>query len=378
MKVLHVITTLDQGGAETVLYRLILASGSAAEHTVISLVNPGFYGPELIKNGIAVHSLGMPLGRLTFKGLLRLYRLILKIGPDVIQTWMYHANLLGGVIGRLAGIRSIVWSIHNLNLDAAHNSLQTRVVWRFSVIFAALLQVATVFVSKEARRAHMKLGFRSQNMKIIPNGVDWQLFSINPRDRWQVRAELGVGDEEFLIGCVARWNSYKDHRNLLQSLSILKKKSFIFRCVLVGPGIETGNTELMAMLLEFDLQTEIILTGARSDIARVMNALDLHVLSSAGEGFGNVTVEAMACGTTCVSTNVGGAEEIIGKLGWIVPPKDPLLLAVAIENAMTHVKHAHREKLQADCRSWVMRKFGMDTMVDAYMTLWNGVCSRRV
>jgi len=96
MKICHVITGLNDGGAEAVLYRLC-TSDTENRHVVISLMDEGKYGPLLRASGVKVYTLGMPRGKVTIEALVRLWRLLRSVRPDVVQTWMYHADLVGGV-----------------------------------------------------------------------------------------------------------------------------------------------------------------------------------------------------------------------------------------------------------------------------------------
>ena len=110
LRVLHVITGLGQGGAESVLFRLATHAGEPVEHVVVSLTDEGIYGERLRAAGIEVHALGMPRGRVSLGGFLALRRLIAGKRPDAVQTWMYHADLIGGLAARLAGVRAIAWA----------------------------------------------------------------------------------------------------------------------------------------------------------------------------------------------------------------------------------------------------------------------------
>ena len=110
MKIIHIITGLSNGGAEAVLFRLATRDGNNC-HQVISLMDAGYYGERLIAAGLKVHTLDMSRGRVTVSGITKLYKLLKVTKPDVVQTWMYHADLIGGILARLAGIRTVIWGI---------------------------------------------------------------------------------------------------------------------------------------------------------------------------------------------------------------------------------------------------------------------------
>ena len=124
MKVLHVITGLNDGGAEAVLHRLI-KHDPHDEHLVVSLTGEGKYGPVLRQSGVPVTALEMPRGRVTWQGLSGLWRVLRAQRPDVVQTWMYHADLLGGVCARVQGL-PVVWGIRNTTLVPGESRRSTR------------------------------------------------------------------------------------------------------------------------------------------------------------------------------------------------------------------------------------------------------------
>ena len=134
LRVLHVITGLGQGGAESVLWRLATYPDQAVEHVVVSLTDDGVYGERLRAAGVAVHTLGMPRGRITLGGFMALRRLIAQTKPQAVQTWMYHADLIGGVAARLAGVRAIAWGIRNSGAHLERSSRSARMVLRLSLI----------------------------------------------------------------------------------------------------------------------------------------------------------------------------------------------------------------------------------------------------
>ncbi|MEO5346361.1 MAG: glycosyltransferase [Magnetococcus sp. YQC-9] len=372
MKILHIITNLKQGGAESVLYRLVSASSDHLTHEVISLVSEDYYGPLLRRCGVRVHSLSMSPGRITWSDLRTLFHIIQSFQPDVVQTWMYHANFLGGMIAKVSSTAPVVWSVHHSDLGSAYNSRMTRFVAKLTAWLSPWLPAAIVYVSRSAAHQHHLFGFCDAKTIIIENGIDLSEFQIIPSARLRLRTEWGVEQDEQLIGCVARWDVYKDHRNLFQALSILSTKRKPVRCVLAGVGMEADNTDLISLIDEHLLSDKMILLGSRQDIPSIMSAIDLHVLPSIGEGFGNVTVEAMACGTPCVTTDVGAGARIVGDTGWVVPPANPTGLAAAMIDALDRIRQDEAGQIHVACRQRIEQNFSIDTMRSAYLDVWSG------
>ncbi|MBB5281786.1 glycosyltransferase involved in cell wall biosynthesis [Pacificimonas flava] len=216
------------------------------------------------------------------------------------------------------------------------------------------------------------MGYDNRKMIVIPNGYDLSVFSPDPSDRREIRERLGIPAASVAIGFVARFDPQKDHRTLLQALSEVKSAGVKILCLLVGQGLDDANEDIRAQMGALGLTTdEIRLLGRRNDIPAVMNALDVHVMSSSsGEAFPNVLAEAMACGTPCVSTNVGDAADIIGDTGWLVPPRSPSHLAEAIRNALSEVGGSGWDKRRAAARHRVLENFPMEKMVKRFHDAW--------
>lgn len=376
MRILHVTTGLENGGAEAVLYRVVAGERGGNAHAVVSLTGAGFYGERLTRVGVPVHALEIPRGRVSPSALLKLYRLIRSINPDIVQTWMYHADSAGGALARLAGKR-VVWGIHNSNLDADKTSRSTRFAARVCAWLSGVVPTKIICCSEQAVDVHIGFGYRPGRMVVIHNGTDIREYAPNAQVRPTLRAEWNIDDDETLIGMVARWDAQKDHVNLIAACARLASYPLgPWRVVLVGPGMDAGNKELVDLLEKHGARAHFHLAGARNDIPVVMNALDVHVLSSSGEAFGNVTIEAMACGVPAIVTSVGAGATIVGETGWVVPPRDPERLAKAIAGAMKEMKV--RDAWRAKCvaaRKRVVDRFGIDGMADAYRAVWQAACS---
>lgn len=371
-KVVHIITDLDDGGAEAVLYRLTSAP-SSWEHHVISLTDAGKYGNLLTQKRIQIYCLRINPSCPNPFSLYRLWRLIRRLQPDAIQTWMYHADLLGGLCAKFAGIQNIFWGIRNSTLDWQYSKKTTILITRLCAWLSKWIPLKIVCCARKAAHVHQAIGYEQSKCVVIPNGYNIQEFYPTPKARNSLRQAWALPDEQPLIGSVGRFHAQKDYPTLIEALSRLKQKGLPFHCVLVGTNLDEENHQLVSWLEEKDIRSHVTLLGRRNDVAVVMNALDLHILPSAfGEAFPNVLAEAMACGTPCVTTDVGDAAFLVGETGWIVPPRSPDQLADAIEAALGEKLNAPEQwqERQTDCRQRICDHFSLETMAAAYHQLW--------
>jgi glycosyltransferase involved in cell wall biosynthesis len=370
LNIVHIITSVSDGGAETVLYRLC-THDKQNRHTVISLMDSGKYGALLEASGIAVHCLGMPRGRMTLTGLWRLWRLLRSERPDVVQTWMYHADFIGGIVARLARIPIVNWGIRNSNLEPGKSARSTILIAQVCAWLSHWIPTAIVSCSAKAASDHQALGYAMGKFTIIPNGYNMVEFAPDPEARAQLRREWGVSEQTIFLGMVARYDPLKDHANLVNALQLIKHKKVSFQCALVGAEMDSNNHELCRLIESQGIRDNVLLLGERHDIPGVMNALDIHVLSSIGEAFPNVLAEAMACMTPCVTTDVGDAAVIVGDTGWIVPPSNSELLANAISEAIAKMQNAEQWAVRRSmCRERVVLNFSLERMVDNYHNAW--------
>ena len=373
--ILHVITGLGQGGAEAVLFRLAVHPVQPVRHVVVSLTDEGIYGARLRTAGIEVHTLDMPRGRVSVAGLRTLHALMKQVQPQVVQTWMYHADLIGGVVARLAGIRAVAWGIRNSGAHLARSSRSARLVLRLCALLSGRVPKAIVCAAQDSAERHRELGYRADRLMVISNGYDLARFTPDPEARERMRALWRVAPDVPLAGCVARWDPLKDHRNLLQAIGHLVREGRDqgLQCVLVGRGMATSNAELADLIDAEGLRGRVLLAGPSDDVPAVMNALDMHVLSSCAEGFPNVVAEAMACGTPCVVTDVGDAAYILGDTGPVAPPEQPAALADAIAAVLAQLATRGRDAVGLAGRQRVLERFDLQRMVDAYVEVWRRV-----
>lgn len=371
MKILHLTLGLGNGGAEGALYRLI-SFDQQNQHIVISIMGDGIYGEKLRKIGVKVYSFDVPQGRVPISIFFKLYKLFRLIKPDVLQTWLYHADVLGGVIGKLAGIQNIFWGIRHSNLSPSLNSRIILLLAKISSYCSSFIPVSIISCSHKATEVHIDIGYEASKFVTIANGYDLDNLSYSPILREKIRREWGVHEDCFVFGMVGRWDPQKNHQNLIKALALLSERAnFKFCCVMVGPLITNENTELLSIISNSRAQHLIKLAGPTNNISSVMSAFDVLVLPSSGEAFPNVVAESMACSTPVIATNVGDASLIVGETGWVVPSNDPKALAQAMSNSFEKYQNKSNWcNLKNAARNRVESCYSITNMVDAFNHEW--------
>ncbi|MCH4873234.1 glycosyltransferase family 4 protein [Pseudomonas sp. TMW22091] len=344
MKIVHVIVGLNVGGAELMLYRLCsaLSSGSDDEHMVISLTSLGEVGSLLQARGITVVPLGMSGVTSALHGLIKLVRELKHAKPDIVQTWMYHADLLGGVAARLVGVRKIIWGIRTTDINKGGGKL-TILVRKICSWLSASVPTVIICAAQASRKAHSAIGYASNRMIVVPNGFDMGALVASEQDRQALRMAYGVEHNELLIGSLGRFHQVKDHSTFIHAAGILAKKFTHVKFLLVGRDVDINNLQLMSNIKSTGYEERFILLGQRQDVAICLKAMDVFCLHSYTEGFPNVLGEAMSMGLPCVTTDVGDAAFLIGDNGLVVPPQAPVELSTALAHLIELSPEERRE-----------------------------------
>jgi glycosyltransferase involved in cell wall biosynthesis len=287
---------------------------------------------------------------------------------------MYHADLIGGIVSRLAGVKNIVWGVHHTTLVKGESKRSTILVAKLNAYLSIIIPRKVIYCAQKSREVQESIGCNSAKGVVVSNGYNVNDFIPNLNFRKKFREELGLSDDIFLIGHVGRYDPQKDQKNLIEAISFVAEKIKHFKVVMVGTNLDSNNQTLNAHIQNKGLEKHLVLIGRRNDVPAVMNGLDLFVLSSAfGEAFPNVLNEAMACGTPCVTTDVGDAALIVDGTGWVVPPRTPKTLSdamiQAIEEKRTH--HSTWLRRKEDCRKRIVENFSIEKMVSSYQQVWN-------
>ncbi len=373
LRILHVIGNLGPAGAEMMLYKLVEATrADGIEHKVISLTGDGVVGELLRARGIPVAWLGMRIGVPDPRAAARLVRRIRADRPDVVQSWMYHSDLLAG-IAAAAGRVPVVWGIRHGGVDARGMKRLTQLTRAVCARLSGVLPARIVCCGEAVMRSHAAAGYRTDRMVVIPNGFDLDRFAPDPAAGAHVRDELTVPPRAAAVGLVARFHPDKDHRTFLLAARAVADALPRAVFLLAGLDVTAANPTLTGWIDELGLGTRVRLLGVRKDVSSVLAALDVAVQSSRVEGFPNALGEAMACEVPVAATDCGESREIVGDTGRIVPTCDPGALAKAIVDLLS-LPAERRAALGRAARQRVMERYHIRTVARRFEALWSDVC----
>lgn len=351
-RVLHVITGLGVGGAETMLARLAaMAPTEMLDQRIVSLTPGGAVragmDPSMVSDLGMARALPSPLA------ILRLARMIRDFRPDVVQGWMYHADLMATLALFLSGRRrqtALCWGVRCSDMDTSRYSAKLKLIIAACARLSPLTD-AIVANSAAGREVHQSLGYQPSRFEIIPNGIDTDCFAPDPSGREAARTALGLASDAQVVAHVARVDPMKDHAGMLKAMERLPD----IHCLLIGTGTESLTKA-----------PNIHGLGCRQDVPALLAAADVIVSSSAfGEGFSNALAEGMACGLPAVATDVGDARVVVGPAGIVVPPGDPAALAEAMASVL-----ARREVLSPLARAHIAGNFSMEKVIRRFADLY--------
>ena len=368
VRVMHLITGLSTGGAETMLAKLVTRMDRQCfQSVVVSMTGPATIGREIMAAGIDVRDLKMRRGLPNPMALVRLLRLLRHERPHVVMTWLYHADLLGMIAAVLGASGRLIWNLRCSTIEPEYYR-------GFSGLILGLLArrsrvpVAVVVNSLAGRDAHAALGYAPRQWHLIPNGFDLSCFRPDAEARISVRDELSLPPDAPLIGFVARYEPIKDHASFLRAAARARESRQDMHFVLVGSDVDTANRSLNMLARDLGLTRNLHMLGRRSDVPRLTAAFDIACSTSLGEGFPNILGEAMACGVPPVVTDVGDCAAIVGEAGRIVPPGDPAAMAAAWLEVLA-LAPEQRQKLGQAARHRVEANFDLDSIVARYQDL---------
>lgn len=370
MRVLHIIVGLDVGGAELMLSRLVESTlnDSAQHHSVVSLSGLGTLGPRLRARGIDVQALGMSSALGSVGAVWRLRALIRRDRPDIVQTWMYHADLLGGIAARLAGVKQVIWGIRTTDVNS-RDSRSTAFVRSLCARLSTSVPRLIVCAADASRRSHIAAGYDASRMTVVPNGFDVADLVATPDQRAALRALCGFDDSVTVIGSLGRFHKDKDQENFIAAAGLVAARHPSVRFLMVGRGLERGNAELEEWIGRTGRADRFVLLGERGDVPVCLAAMDIFCLSSLTEGFPNVVGEAMAMALPCVVTDVGDAALLVHDTGVVVAKQDADALAAGMDQLLA-LDPQQRRRLGQRAQARIHAEFSMPRAVERFGSLY--------
>lgn len=375
-RVVHVINSLNTGGAETMLARLVSSDTGSFEHFVLPLLEGGAVTERVRLAGALEAPLRVDGIANLATAPFRLAARLKSLHPALVHGWLLQGNLAATLGTTLARIGTpVLWNVRWTLYDLQSEPLRTQALLRLSALLAHQPK-QIVFNSRLAVAQHTAIGFPPDRARVIPNGFDLGHFRPDPEQRAAVREELDIPAGAMVVGMIARYHPMKDHEMSLQAAARLVARGIDAVFVYAGRDVDHTNAVLTRLIAELGLGGRVRLLGERQDVERLYASFDLYWMSSwargMAEGFPNVVAEAMASGVPCVATDVGDAAWIIGDSGRVVPPRRPESLG----DAAAELLHAGPEALRQiglEARLRIQHEFSLESVVDAYRALYDEV-----
>jgi len=370
IRVVHLITELDAGGAQTALLRLLEQCTrdqvDQVQPRVVCLYVVCLYNEDKIV-AQQIRQLGIPVvGLRMHKGwrvdaLWRLYRLIRSQPIDILHCWMFHADIMGRLVGKIANVPVVIGSRRSIAIGGARREQLKR--------WTAMLDDHVIAVCEMARAAEItRTGAAPEKVTTIYNGIDSMPYNISLERAQQMRQMLGILEDALVVGTVGRLHPVKGYRYLLQAWPAIQQRVPRAKLLIIGDGELRADLEEQAHDLQ--IAEQLIFTGTRRDIPELLATMDLFILPSLWEGMPNVILEAMAAGVPVLATEVGGTTEIIvdPAYGQLIPPKDPDALATAAIALLVDDKR--RQQMARAGQQLVKEEFSIQRTASATLSLY--------
>jgi len=357
-----ILSSLNYGGAERQLINLLRdLNKEKFKPTVVTYYQGGRW-EEAIGNipGVAFASLRMKgrfdLFRMFVKGAF----LIHKYRPHILYGLLGDSCTLAFFLGKLFRKR-IIWGLRATNLNFREYSLFSGIVYRLNALLSRWADMI-ICNSWSGIEYHSSLGYKWENMVVVPNGIDISFFRNRFSESKILRESWGVPLDAQLIGRVGRLDTIKDYSTFLKAAAITsdRKKSAYF--AIVGEGTDEAKADLVNLSSSLGIKDRLIWLGPQENLPPIYSAFTISCSSSFGESFPNVIAESLACETPCVATDVGDSAKVLGPGGIIVPPKDPYALANAFEKVISMSEKDLRD-IGKKGRNHICQKFAIEKMV---------------
>ncbi len=369
-RILYLITGLNIGGAEVVLYNLTKKINKKAfEIVVVSIIPIGEIGKKIEKEGFKVLSLN---AKFKYNPLIffRFLKILRKEKIDILHAHMFHANLLGRIAGKMCRVPIIISTIHNENFGGKTRELL--------ICHTRLLGIKTVVISKKVGETMLKKRVVSKKeIVVIENGIDTEEFSPREDDNIKkTRTSLGIPKGIPVFLSVGRIEEQKGYPCLIDALEILDRKGINFCMLILGEGREREKIE--NLVKEKKLNKKIYLLGNKKNVKEYLTASDMFIMPSFWEGLPLALLEAMASGLIVVATEAGGIPGVINdkENGFLVEPKNSEVLAEKIAYVL-NLPEEERKRIENKARKAIRKRFSSEKMIKEYEKIYEKLLEKR-
>ncbi|MCK4994897.1 MAG: glycosyltransferase [Candidatus Omnitrophica bacterium] len=363
VKILHLITELEPGGAENLLLSLSENMFIRGFDVCIGyLKGKGTLAEDFKKSGIKVIHFNMR-SRFDIFCLLRLSAFITNEKFDIVHTHLIDADIFGYFGTKIAGVSCIVSTKHNTD-----DFRKRKTIPMLLDSFVSNHLSKNIAVSNSVREFLIKYqSINPKNIEVVYNGIDILKF-LPKKSKEQAKIDLKLNDKDYVVGTIARFDKQKGYKYLIKAIPLILQNHKNVHFVLVGEG--SLKNRISEMVVSMGLKDKVTFLGVRNDIPEILNALDILVLPSLWEGLGMVLLEAQAAGIVTVASDIDGIKEVIGdeKTGMLIPPADEKSLAQKVTTLIEN--ESLRNLLIAQAKESVKEKFNIEVMTDKIESIY--------
>ena len=367
MKIIHIIPSLGIGGTEKIL-DLITEKLKAHEHIIINLGNSGYIERSLKKRNHKIKKIKFNFYNFPIS-LLKILIFLRKENPEIIQSWLYKADLITIFIRLILNHRNIIWNIRGTKIQDFWKLDKKLCLWLLSK-FSKFVPSRIICCGKKAMDEHISIGYPINKMIIIENGIDTEKYICNLTKNNYLREKLSIKKQKLILGCIGRYEYLKGLDNLIKGLNLIyeKNKSKI-AIVLAGKEINTNNKRINNLIQETKNSLQFILLDEIHDVPQILQGLDFYCSPSRYEGFPNIIAEAMSAGIPCIVSDAGDSERIVGDAGICYGPSTPQNIAFGI-NKFLELNSNERIELGISSRNRKKENFYLKKMCNKYEKLY--------
>ena len=356
-KIIHIITGLKSGGAEKNLFNLVTKDNSF-EHIVISLTKYGFYEDVLKKKNIETHTLNFKSPILIIPNIFFLMCILIIKKPRVVQTWMFHADIIGVVFGKIL-FKKVIWNIRHSDFE--------NIVFKHSLLLKihralSFMPNKIICCADSIKKICIERGYNERKIHTIFNGVD----TYEIKDLKNSKNNKG----KITIGFVGRWSHQKNFLFLFKLIHHIKnsKKINNIRFLLIGENLSYQNKHLVKLIDKFNVSSQIKILKKTSNMERFYSKCDFTFSCSFyGEGFPNVLLESLACNKPCFAFDSGDAKLIVNKYGQIYKSRNYKIVSNLLINFIEDLNRYRN----LNSRKYIINNFSVQNMLNNYNLFWN-------